>query len=173
MNQNLNYREKAGIKNYNDPNAFIEYSNTVDDVFENIDDYNTKRKRRKLIVFHDMIADIMTNTKFQSIIKELFIRCRKLNISIIFITQSYFRTPKDVRLNSTHYLLMKIHSRKELQNIAQGNSGDIDFKHFLKIYKDCTKEPYSFMTIDTTLPTSDPMRFRKNFSESPYKNDNN
>ena len=169
----MNYREKAGIKNYNDPNAFIEYSNTVDDVFENIDDYNTKRKRRKLIVFHDMIADIMTNTKFQSIIKELFIRCRKLNISIIFITQSYFRTPKDVRLNSTHYLLMKIHSRKELQNIAQGNSGDIDFKHFLKIYKDCTKEPYSFMTIDTTLPTSDPMRFRKNFSESPYKNDNN
>ena len=169
----MNYREKAGIKNYNDPSAFIEYSNTVDDVFENIDDYNTKRKRRKLIVFHDMIADIMTNTKFQSIIKELFIRCRKLNISIIFITKSYFRTPKDARLNSTHYLLMKIHSRKELQNIAQGNSGDIDFKDFLKIYEDCTKEPHSFMTIDTTLPTSDPMRFRKNFSESPYKNDNN
>ena len=131
----INNREKAGIKNYNDPNAFIEYSNTVDDVFSNIDDYNTKRKRRVLIVFDDMIADIMTNKKFESIIKELFIRCRKLNISIVFITLSNFRIPKDARLNSTHYLLMKIQSKKELQNIAQDNSGDIYFKDFLKIYK--------------------------------------
>ena len=131
----INNREKAGIKNYNDPNAFIEYSNTVDDVFSNIDDYNTKRKRRVLIVFDDMIADIMTNKKFESIIKELFIRCRKLNISIVFITLSNFRIPKDARLNSTHYLLMKIKSKKELQNIAQDNSGDIYFKDFLKIYK--------------------------------------
>ena len=131
----INNREKAGIKNYNDPNAFIEYSNTVDDVFSNIDDYNTKRKRRVLIVFDDMIADIMTNKKFESIIKELFIRCRKLNISIVFITLSNFRIPKDARLNSIHYLLMKIQSKKELQNIAQDNSGDIYFKDFLKIYK--------------------------------------
>ena len=99
--------------------------------------------------------------------------CRKLNISIVFITQSYFRTPKDARLNSTHYLLMKIQSKRELQNIAHDNSGDTDFKDFLKIYNDCTKEPYSFMTIDTTVPTSDPIRFRKNFSESLYKNDSN
>ena len=165
----INNRKNAGIKNYNDPTAFIEYSNIMDDVFENIDDYNTKRKRKILIVFDDMIPD-MTNKKFESIIKELFIRCRKLNISIVFITQSYFRTPKDGRLTSTHYLLMKIQSKKELQNIAQDNSGDIDFKDFLKIYKDCTKEPYSFMTIDTTLSSNDPMRFRKNFAESPYKN---
>ena len=88
-------RENAGIKNYNDPTAFIEYSNTMDDVFSNIDDYNPKRKRKILIVFDDMIADIMTNKKFQAIIKELFIRCRKLNISLVFITQSYFKTPKD------------------------------------------------------------------------------
>ena len=115
----------------------------------------------------------MTNKKFQSIIKELFISCRKLNISIVFLTQSYFRTPKDARLNSTHYLLMKIQNKRELQNIAQDNSGDIDFKDFLKIYKDCTKEPYSFMTIDTTLPTGDLMRFRKNLSELPYKYDSN
>ena len=106
-------REKAGIKNYNDPTAFTEYSNTMDDAFSNIDDYNTKRKRRILIIFDDMIADIMTNKKFQSIIKELFIRCRKLNISIVFITQSYFRAPKDARLNSTHYLIMKIQSKRE------------------------------------------------------------
>ena len=166
-------RKNAGIKNYNDPTAFIEYSNIMDDVFSNIDDYNTKRKQRVLIVFDDMIADIMTNKKFESIIKELFIRCRKLNISIVFITQSYFRTPKDARLNSTHYPLMKIQCKKELQKIAQDNLSDIDFKDFLKIYKDCTNEPYSFATIDTTLPTSDPMRSRKNFSESPDKNDSN
>ena len=82
----IDNREKAGMKNFNDPTAFIVCSNTMDDVFKNIDDYNTKRKRRVLIVFDDMIADIMTNKKFQSIIKELFIRCRKLNISIVFIT---------------------------------------------------------------------------------------
>ena len=96
-----------------------------------------------------------------------------MNISIVFITWSYFRTPKDARLNSTHYLLMKIQSKRELQNIARDNSGDIDFKDFLKIYKNCTNEPYYFMTIDTTLSSSDPIRFRKNFSESLYKNDNN
>ena len=135
----------------------------MDDIFKNIDDYITKKKRRVLIVFDDMIADIMTDKKFKSIIKELFIRCRKLNISIVFITQSYFRPPRDARLNSTHYLLMKIQSKKELENIAEDNSGDIDFKDFLKIYKYCTNEPYSFMIIDTTLPSSDPMRFRKNF----------
>ena len=86
----------AGIKHLNDPNAFIECSNTMDDVYENIHDYNSSRKRKILIVFDDMIADIMTNKKFQAIIKELFIRCRKLNISLVFITQSYFSFPKDV-----------------------------------------------------------------------------
>ena len=104
----IDNKEKAGMKNFNDPTALIEYSNTMDDVFKSTDDYNTKRKRRVLIVFDDMIADIMTNKKFQSTIEELFIRCRKLNISSVFITQSYFKTPKDARLSSTHYLLMKI-----------------------------------------------------------------
>ena len=118
-------REDAGIKHLNDPNAFIECSNTMDDVYENIHDYNSSRKRKILIVFDDMIADIMTNKKFQTIIKELFIRCRKLNISLVFITQSYFSVPKDVRLNSTHYLIMKINNRKELQNVAINHSADI------------------------------------------------
>ena len=106
-------RENAGINNLNDPNALIEYSNTMNDVYDNIDDYNSKRK--VLIVFYDMVADIMTNKKFQAIIKELSIRCRKLNISLVFITQYYFSVPKEVRLNSTHYLIMKIHNRRELQ----------------------------------------------------------
>ena len=81
----------------------------MDEVYENIDDYNLsrKRKRKKIIFFDGMIADIMTNRKFQAIIKELFIRFRKLNISLAFTTQSYFSVPKDVRLNSTHYLIMK------------------------------------------------------------------
>ena len=92
-------RETAEIKHLNDSKAFIECSNTMNDVYENIDNYNPKRKRKILIVFDDMIADIMANKKFQSIIKELFIRCRKLNISLVFIIQSYFSVPKDVRLN--------------------------------------------------------------------------
>ena len=84
----------------------------MDDIYKNINNYNPNRKRKTLIVFVDMIVDIMANKKFQSIIKELFIRCRKINISLVFITQSYFSVPKDVRLNSTHYLIMKINNRK-------------------------------------------------------------
>ena len=152
--------EDAGIKHVNNPNAFINCSNSVDG---NINDYNPIRKRKKLIVFDEMIADIMKSKTFQAIIKELFIRCRKLNISLIFITQSYFSVPKDVRLNSTHYLIMKINNKRELQNIAINHSADIDYKDFIKIYRECTKEPHNFLTIDTTLPGSDSLRFRKNF----------
>ena len=119
-------------------------------------------KRKILIAFDDMIAGIMSNKKFQAMIKELFIRSRKLNISLVFITQPYFSVPKDVRLNSTHYLIMKINNRKELQNIAINHSADIDYKDFMKIYREGTKEPYSFLTTDTTLPASGPFRFRKN-----------
>ena len=82
----------------------------MDDVYDNIDNYNPKRKKKVLIVFDDMIVDIMTNKKFQATIKELFIRCRKLNISLVFITQPYFSVPKELRLNSAHYLIMKIHN---------------------------------------------------------------
>ena len=89
-------RKGAGIKHLNDPNAFIECPNTIDNVYENINDYNSSRKTKILIVFDDMIADITTNKKFQTIIKELFIRCRKLNLSLVFITKSYFSVPKDV-----------------------------------------------------------------------------
>ena len=165
-------RKDVRIKHLNNPNAFIEYSNTMDDVYKNIDDYSSNKRRKILIVFDDMIADIMTNKKFQAIIKELFIRCRKLNISLVFITQSYFSVPKDVRLNSTHYLIMKINNRKELQNIVINHSADIDYKDVIKIYKECTKEPFNFLAIDTTLPASDLLRFRKK-TWNPYKNDIN
>ena len=154
--------ENAGIKHLNDSKAFIECSNAMDDVHENINNYNLNRKRKILIVFDDMIADIMTNKKFQSIIKELFIRCRKQKISLVFITQSYFSVSKDVRSNSTHLLIMKINSKRELQNVATNHSADIDYKDFMKIYRECTKKPYSFLTIDTILPSSNLLRFQKN-----------
>ena len=124
-------RENVGIKNLDDPIAFTEYSNTMDDIYSNIDDYTPKRKRKILIMFDDMIDDIMTNKKFQAIIKELFLRCRKLNISLVFITQSYFSVQKEVRLNSTRYLIMKIHKKRELKNIAINHSADTDYKEFL------------------------------------------
>ena len=95
-------REDERIKHVNNPNAFIACSNTMGDVYEDIDNYNAKRDKEVLFVFDDIIADIMSNKKFHAIIKELFIRCRKLNISLAFITQSYFSVPKDVRLNSRH-----------------------------------------------------------------------
>ena len=88
----------------------------MDDVYNNINDYNSNRKRKILIVFVDLITDIMTNKKFQAIIKELFIRCRKVNISLVFITQSYFPVPKEARLNSTHYSIMKIYNERATTN---------------------------------------------------------
>ena len=138
----------------------------MDDIYKNINDYNPSRKRRILILFDDMISDIMTNKKFQAIIKELFIRCRKLNSSLVFITQSYFSVPKDVRLNSIRYLIMKINNLQNLQNIVINHSADVDYKDVIKIYKECTKEPFSSLTIDTTLPASNPLRFRKNLLDS-------
>ena len=99
----INKREQAEIKNLNDPHAFMEYSSDMNDVLEDINNYNKKRDKKVLIIFDDTVR----SKKFKAIVKELFIRCRKLNISIVFITQSYFRTPKDARLNSTHYILTK------------------------------------------------------------------
>ena len=159
----INKREQAGIKNLNDPHAFIEYSSDKNNVLDDINNYNKNRDKKVLIIFDDMIADIMRSEKFKAIVKELFIRCRKLNISIVFITQSYFRTPKDARLNSTHYILMKIGNKKELKSIAEENSGHLDFKDFLKIYNCCTKEPYSLMLVDTRHTAR--VTFKKNFDE--------
>ena len=98
----INKREKAGINFNNDPNAFIEYSNSMDDILPDIEDYNKKRKRKVLIIFDDMISHVMSDKKARQVLKDLFIRCRKLNISLCFLTQSYFSVPKDVRLYCTH-----------------------------------------------------------------------
>ena len=158
----INKREEVGLDHFNDPKTFIEYSNDMRDVYKNIEDYNQGRGHKIFIVFDDMIADMMNNKKLNPIVTELFIRERKLNISIVFITQSYFKVPKDVRLNSTHFFIMKILNKRELQQIALNHSSDIDFKDFMKIYKECTKEPYSFLVNNTTLQSDNPLRFRYN-----------
>ena len=162
----INKGEQVGIKNLNDPHAFIEYSDDMNDVLDDINDYNKNRDKKVLIVFDDMIADIEYNKNSKRIIKELFYRARKINVSIVFITQSYFRALTDARLNSTHYILIKIGSKKELKRIAEEKSGHLDYKDFLKIYDYCTREPYSFMLIDTR-PTAS-VTFKKNFDEPTY-----
>ena len=119
----------------------------------------TQTDKKILISFDDMNADIMINRKLQDI-KELFITCNKPKYPLVFTTQSYFSVPKDARLNSTHYLVVKINNKRELQNIAINYSADIDHKDFVKIYRECSKK-ISFRTTDTTLPASDHLRFRK------------
>ena len=103
----INIREKLGLKRFNDPKAFIEYSNDMQYIYKNIDDYNPDEENKILIIFDDMIADMIHNKKLNSIVTELFIRGRKLNISLVFVTQSYFKVPKDVRLNTSHFLLQQ------------------------------------------------------------------
>ena len=158
----INKREQAGMKNLNDPHAFIKYSDDMNDVLDDINNYNKNRDKKVLIVFDDMIADIEYNKNSKRIIKEVFYRAHKINVSIVFITQSYFRALKDARLNSTHYILMKIGNKKELKRIEE-ISGHLDYKDFLKIYNFCITEPYSFMLIDTRPTATIP--FKKNFHE--------
>ena len=126
----INKCEKVGLNHYDDPKAFMEYSNDMQDVYKSIEDYNVNKKRKVLIVFDEMIADLINNKNLNPIVTELFIRDRKLNIYIVFITQSYFKVPKYVRLNSTHFFIMKISSKTELQEIATNHSSDIDVRGF-------------------------------------------
>ena len=106
----------------------MEYSNDMQDVYKNTEDYNPRKNRKVLIVFDDMIADMINNKKLNLIVTELFTRGRKVNISTVFITQSYFKVPKDVTLNNTHCFIMKIPNKRELRQIALNHSSDIDFK---------------------------------------------
>ena len=140
----INSRENAGIKHLNDLKAFIECSDTMNEIYENIDHYNPNGKRKILIVFDETIADVMTNKKFQSIIKELFIRCTKINISLVFIIQSYFSVPKNLRLNSTHYFIMKINYKRELQNTPIIILQTLDIKILLKFTGNVQKNHITF-----------------------------
>ena len=132
------------------------------DVYKHIDEYSPYKENKILIVFDDMIADMIHNKNFNSILTELFIRGRKLNISLVFITQSYFKFPKDVRLNTSHVFIAKIPNKRELQQIAINHSSDINTNDFANIYRKYTAEPYSLLLNDTTFASNNPLRFRKN-----------
>ena len=168
----IKIREKVGIDHHNDPRAYIEYSNDMHDVYKNINYYNPDKENKILIVFDDMIADMIHNKKLNSIVTKLFIKGRKLNISLVFITQSYCKVPKDVRLNTTHFFIAKIPNRWELQKIARNHSSDIKTEDFTKIYRKYTIEPYSFLVNDTTLASDNPLRFRKLFLKYNKNHDN-
>ena len=127
----INERESTGLKHLNNSRAFIEYSNYVDDIFKNIEEYNPNKKRKILNVFDDMIADMLSNKKLNPIVTELSIRGRKLNIYLVFITQSYSAVPKNIRRNSTHYFIMKFPNNEVLEQIAFNNSSYIDFQVFI------------------------------------------
>ena len=134
------------------------------DVYKNINNHNPDKENKILIVFDDIIADMISNKKLNTIVTELFVRCRKLNISLVFISHSYFKVPKEVRNNSTHIFIMKMSNKRELQQIATNHSSDINTKDFINIYKKFTDKPYSFLVIDTTLPSNNLLRFRKNLN---------
>ena len=160
--------------------AFIKYSNDMRNVYKNINYYNPDKENKMFIVSDDMIADMIHNKKLGSIVTELFIRGRKLNISLGFITQSYFKVPKDVRLNTTHFFISKIPNKRELhQKIAINHSSDrlrylkmSESKDFSNIYRKCTAKPYSFLVNDTTLALDNPLRFRKLFLKYNENHDN-
>ena len=135
------------------------------DIYKNIEEYNPNKKRKILIVFDDMIADMLSNKKLNPILTKLFIRGRKLNIYLVFIIQSYFAIPKNIRLNSTQYFVMKIPSKRKLQQVVFNHSSDVDFQNFMNLYKKCTSKPFSFLVIDTTLASDNSSSFRKNLLE--------
>ena len=131
----------------------------------NIEEYNPNKKRKILIVFDDTISDMLSNEKLNPIVTDLSITGRKLNISIAFITESYFAVSKNIRRNSADYFIMKIPNKQELQQIAFNHSSDIDFKDFMNLYINCTAKPYTFLVIDATIVSDNSSHFRKNLLE--------
>ena len=101
-----------GINHFTDPKAFIQYSNDMHDIYKNINCYKPNKETKILIAFDDMIADMIQNKKLNSIVTKLFIIGRKLVISLVFITHSYFKVPKEVRLNTTHFFIAKILNKR-------------------------------------------------------------
>ena len=163
-NQSISWlltEERVGIKNLKNTKAFINYSQTIDDIVENLEDYNQIKKRIVLIVFIAMIADIEYNKKISPIVTELFLRGRKFKISIVLTLQSYFKVPKTMKLNLAYCFTMKIPNKRELKRIASNQLFDIGFKYFMKLYKDYTKQPFSFSSSDTTFLSDNPLRFKK------------
>ena len=130
----------------------------MEDVYKNIDEYNIDKERKTLIVFDYMIADMIKNKDLSSLVTKLFIRSRKLNISLVFITKSYFKVPKDVTLNTTHFIISKIPNKREIHQAALDNSSDIKTKDFINIHKKYTTEPHYFLGNDTTLASDNSLK---------------
>ena len=164
----INKRECTGLKYFNDSKAFVEYSNSMDDIYKNTEEYNSKKKRKILVVFDDIFADMLCDKKNCSNSNWTIYERKKTKYYSFFITQSYFALPKNIRLNSTHYFLMKIQNKRELQKTAFNHSSDVDFQGFINLYKNCTK-PCSFLAIGTTLASDNSLRFRKNLLERIWK----
>ena len=152
----INKLESTGLEHY---------SSGRDDIYKNIEEYNSNKQRKMLIIFDDMIAYMLSNNKSNPIVTVLFIRGRKLNISIILIKQSYFAVPKNSRLNSSHYFIMKIPNEQELGQFVFNDVSDIDFDNFMNLYKKCTAKQYSSLVIDATLASDNLIRFRENLLE--------
>ena len=173
----INKRERAELKQLNDSKAFIEYSNDMGHIYKNIEEYNPNKKRKILIALDDMIADILNNKKRNPVETKLFFRGRKLNISLVSlsiylislislsITQSYLAVPKNIRVNSTHYFIMKIPSKQVLQQIEFNHSSDIDLRDYMNLYEKYTTKLCSFLVIDVTLASDNPLRFKINILE--------
>ena len=144
----LKKREENCLKNLKDPKIFIGYSKNIQDVYNDIQEHKRSRKSNALIDFDDVIPDMSSNKKLNAIVTERFIRVRKLNISTVFLTQSYFQVSKNVRLNLTHFVIMKIPNKRELQHHpSDSHSSDIGFEDFMNLYKKCTAKPYSFFLL--------------------------
>ena len=161
----INKRESTGLKHLNDPKSFIEYSSDTNDIYKNIEENNPTKKWKILIVFDDMISDMLINKKLIPVVTELFIRTKKLSTSLVFIAQSCFTVPKNIRLNSTLWFVMKIPSKRELQQIAFNHSSDIDFQQFINLYKKCTEKLYYFLLIDAILASDNIFNKRKKKEE--------
>ena len=157
-----NGKGEVVIENIKNPNVFIGYSQTIHDIYETLEDYNPTKKRRVLIVFNDIAADLESNQKLSPIVTELFLMRRKLNISLVFISRSYFKVRKTIRLNTTHDFNVNILNKSELQQVPPNHLCNIDLKELMKLDKYYTKALYSFLENNTILSSDHPLRFRMN-----------
>ena len=160
-----NKQESTGLNNLYYSKGSIKYLNDMGDIYRNFEEYNPNKKRKTLIVMMIWLLIQLVIKKLNPIVNELFIRRRKLNVSLVFIIQSYFAIPKNIRLNSTDYLVMRIPDKRELQQIAFNHLSHNDFKDFMNLCKKCTEKPY-FLIIDTNLASESSSRFRKNLLET-------
>lgn len=148
----IDKRQKVDQKYVDDPSAFIEYNSDINSIYQDFDQYNPDKTRKIVIVFDNMIA----KKTLPSQVTELSIRCCNMNIYLAFLRQSYFKIPKDIQINCTHYCLMKIGNRTEIRAISDRHTKDVMYNDFLNNYNGCTRQSYSFMTINDTLAAKDP-----------------